>query len=597
MSFQLAERRKTKLRLALSGPSGSGKTLSALLIAYGLCGDWSKIALADTENDRSLAYVGRAEEEWQTGRFLHQTLFPPYTVQSFINAMNEAVQAGAEVVILDSLSHAWMGEGGILEYVDSRTRQSSSKNSFNAWGGPQGGTAEQRRLIEHIMACPIHVICTMRVKTEWVIEEDSRGKKVPRKVGQAAVQRGDLEYEFDVAFEISNDGHYAMVGKDTTGLFDGRTFKPTPEIGERYIAWAAGGVDAPRPVAPAPPDPAQAPLGPEAWAAMVAAAAQFGATPEQLLTHAAQYQHQGPGEAMPRGLAEYVFTTARSAAEAARLAVQDQQREQAAAAPHAPAPAAAQPQPAPSPPAGATQPVPEPVPAPHAPASGEVISLSQAGNLRAMLHAKGYREEAVTGPLGIASIDVLPAARWDEVVAAVRSLPDPTPPQPAPSQMPQAPAPQGAARFPEGSEAAQQAEARAAERPDGCTMDTSYMRCTAIARGETPQCEGCEHFDPAWAPLDAATRRDAAPEHAPWGTVTKAGSIDADRLKKLAIKCGELEQLGVPTEAWREVMWREEKVTSRRELSKAAADRMLKYLARWTTDVASGSVAPTETAA
>lgn len=36
--------------MALQGPSGSGKTYSALLIAFGLSSDYSKVAVIDTEN-------------------------------------------------------------------------------------------------------------------------------------------------------------------------------------------------------------------------------------------------------------------------------------------------------------------------------------------------------------------------------------------------------------------------------------------------------------------------------------------------------------------------------------------------------------------
>lgn len=240
MAFELATRRKTKLRLALEGPAGSGKTLSSLLIAFGITGDWSKVGIADTEHCRALAYVGREEKTWSVGQFRHQPLDPPYTLSRYLDVMKEAERAGLEVLILDSISHAWMGKGGILDYVNEATRASQSKNSFNAW---DKGTKAQDTFVEAIMASPMHIIATMRVKTAWDIVEDERGKKKPVKIGQAAVQRASTDYEFDVIFTMTNDGHYAEVGKDTTGLYDGRIFVPGPEIGMQFLAWSEEGAD------------------------------------------------------------------------------------------------------------------------------------------------------------------------------------------------------------------------------------------------------------------------------------------------------------------------------------------------------------------
>jgi hypothetical protein len=144
---------------------------------------------------------------------------------------------------------------------------------------------------------------------------------------------------------------------------------------------------------------------------------------------------------------------------------------------------------------------------------------------------------------------------------------------------------------PVATEAQQQAAQRAAARPDGCTLDTSYMQCAYLKRGEEPVCGGCEHFDAAWKPLDAATRTDQGAERPPWGTVSKVGTVTAAQLTRLGSECKRLENAGVAEHEWRELMWKDEQVTSRRELSKAAWTRVMESVMRWATDIESGVVA------
>lgn len=133
--FAPAARQKTKLRMALQGVSGGGKTLSALYIAYGMTGDWGKVALIDTEHDRALEYAARSDLPIPTGQFLHAHMDPPYSVEKYI----QYVRMGADivgpdgVVIVDSLSHAWAGAGGVLEYKDAIAATQRGQNSYTAW--------------------------------------------------------------------------------------------------------------------------------------------------------------------------------------------------------------------------------------------------------------------------------------------------------------------------------------------------------------------------------------------------------------------------------------------------------------------------------
>jgi hypothetical protein len=227
--FRPAKRSKRKLKLAITGPSGAGKTASALLIANGLTNDWNRIGLVDTESGSGDLYTGETIGDVAVGSYNVLTLDPPFTPQRYMEAIKLAENAGLEVLIIDSLSHAWEGEGGVLEMHDAETEASKSKNSYFAW---KNITPIHRQLIERIKACRIHVIATMRSKTEYVIGE----KNQPVKVGTAPIQRVGTDYEFDVVFDLAQS-HRAVVSKDRTNIFDSTSFVPIPETGSLLLEW------------------------------------------------------------------------------------------------------------------------------------------------------------------------------------------------------------------------------------------------------------------------------------------------------------------------------------------------------------------------
>lgn len=229
--FVPAVRKKAKLRMALTGVTGSGKTLGALYIAYGITKDWSKIAVLDTEHDRSLFYASR--EDLQTGEFLHCTMTAPYSPEKYKTLVSDAASAvGSDgVVIVDSFSHAWSNEGGVLELKD-KIASKPRKNSYTAWS--EAGKI-QNNLVNTILSVDCHVIVTLRSKMEYTLEENERGKQVPVKLGLAPIQRDDTEYEFDIVLNIDRN-HVATASKDTTFL-DGFGEIITPELGERLAEW------------------------------------------------------------------------------------------------------------------------------------------------------------------------------------------------------------------------------------------------------------------------------------------------------------------------------------------------------------------------
>lgn len=272
--FRKAERRKAKLRLGIAGASGSGKTASALLIAYGITGDWEKIGLIDSENHSGELYVGATIGGTKIGDYNVLDLSAPYTPQKYTEAIKSAEQAGLEVVIIDSLSHAWSGEGGILDRQGKIADRGT--NSFTAW---RTVTPEHNSLVEAMLQSGIHVIATLRTKAEYVLETNDRGKQVPKKIGMAPIQRDGMEYEFTVFFEL-DEKHSAKASKDRTNLFDGLFWTPTPDTGKTLAAWLGAGTEAPPPavaaavtppaqtaqVAPPPAAPPQAPANGEATA-------------------------------------------------------------------------------------------------------------------------------------------------------------------------------------------------------------------------------------------------------------------------------------------------------------------------------------------
>lgn len=235
MGFELVTRRKSKLRLAMVGPSGSGKTLSALLLAYGITNDWGKIALIDTEHERGRFYAGR--QDYNTGEFLYQAFYPPYSPERYEQMVTDGAAAVGNdgVVIIDSFSHAWSNEGGVLDRKGEIAKK-QGKNDYTAW---DDAGKLQNKLVNTILAVPCHTIVTMRTKMAYAMEINDRGKQVPVKIGLAPIQRDDTEYEFDIVLQLSRE-HYATASKDTTFLDDYNGII-TPELGKSLKDWLDDG--------------------------------------------------------------------------------------------------------------------------------------------------------------------------------------------------------------------------------------------------------------------------------------------------------------------------------------------------------------------
>ncbi len=224
MAFVKAERKKIKLKIALIGSSGAGKSYSSLQIAKGLGG---KTAYVDTEGGRGELYADKFDYDIME-------LEAPFTPERYIEAIREAENAGYDNLIIDSASHEWIGRGGCLEIAD----KIQGINDFTKWAKV---TPRHNNFIDAIVRAKLNVIFTLRGKDEYVMEQNEKGKMMPKKVGLGAEQRKGLEYECIVAFNLEQDTHMATATKDNTGLFNGIYDIITAETGKKLKDWAESG--------------------------------------------------------------------------------------------------------------------------------------------------------------------------------------------------------------------------------------------------------------------------------------------------------------------------------------------------------------------
>lgn len=225
LTLRTAERKQAKIKLGIQGPSGSGKTYSALLLAYGLCLDWTKIAVIDTENHSADLYA-------HLGNYNVLNLTEPFTPEIYIKAIEACERVGVEVIILDSISQEWEGSGGIIE-----THAKMTGNSFTNWNVI---TPRHNAFVQKILQSSCHVLATIRCKQDYVLSEKN-GRYVPEKVGLKGVTRDGMDYEFTIVFDLDIK-HQAKTSKDRTGLFmDGLPFVIKPETGKKILDWCLMG--------------------------------------------------------------------------------------------------------------------------------------------------------------------------------------------------------------------------------------------------------------------------------------------------------------------------------------------------------------------
>lgn len=232
--FKRATKAAAKLRLGLIGPAGSGKTMTALRIASGLGG---RIAVIDTERGSASLYHG------ERGLDFDVLELETYQVERFLEAIQDAATGGYSTLIIDSLSHAWAGKGGILEFVDKAGKRNQSGGNFGAW---RDATPRHNALVDAILGAPLHVICTLRSKVEYVVENVG-GRNQVRKVGMQPVQRDGLEYEFTVVGDVTQEHDLIVTKTRAAFLKDAVIREAGEELGKQLAAWLSDGETPARP--------------------------------------------------------------------------------------------------------------------------------------------------------------------------------------------------------------------------------------------------------------------------------------------------------------------------------------------------------------
>lgn len=227
MQLQKAQRHQVKLRLGLSGASGFGKSYSALLLAYGITEDWTKIAVIDTENNSASLYS-------HLGDFNVVSLNQPYSPERYIEAVKLCEEKQMEVIIIDSITHEWQGKGGCLQIHEQLGGR------FQDWAKL---TPRHQAFIDAILQSNCHVITTVRKKMDYSMDRDSSGKTRVVKHGLKDITREGFSYELTVDFEIINENHMAKATKDRTGLFMNKPeILITKGVGRMLIDWCNQGV-------------------------------------------------------------------------------------------------------------------------------------------------------------------------------------------------------------------------------------------------------------------------------------------------------------------------------------------------------------------
>jgi hypothetical protein len=237
MGFKKATKAAAKLRLGLIGPAGSGKTMTALRVAHGLGG---RVAVIDTERGSASLYSG------ERGLDFDVLELDSYEAEKFIQAIGQAEAAGYDVLIIDSLSHAWAGKGGILEFVDKAAKRSGG-GSFSGW---RDATPLHNQLVDAILGAKLHVICTLRSKVEHVIEQVN-GRTQVRKVGLQPVQRDGLEYEFTVVGDVTQDHELIITKTRAAWLKDQIVREAGEDLGKQLAAWLSDSNTGPTAALPA----------------------------------------------------------------------------------------------------------------------------------------------------------------------------------------------------------------------------------------------------------------------------------------------------------------------------------------------------------
>ena len=242
---QEVKRAKSKASILVEGLSGSGKSGLALILGKALTKDWGKVCVIDTEN-RSIplfegvtASTGDVFQKFKVSDFSVDLGYKPSNYLAFKEG---AIEDGAEVVISDSISHAWSYEGGILDLL-TKIKVGNiryQKDSYAAWGDPQI-VAEKNKLFQLLRDTRVHVICTVRVKEKMEYGTDeTTGKSTLVSLGEQQIMQEGMKYEPDLVLKMLSPGTPAgkppkvTIIKSRYAIFSkGQEYEFTAELAEQ----------------------------------------------------------------------------------------------------------------------------------------------------------------------------------------------------------------------------------------------------------------------------------------------------------------------------------------------------------------------------
>lgn len=186
-TFQTAVRRNTHLLVALAGASGSGKTFSAMNLASGICGD-EPFAVIDTEAGRALHYA-------DAFNFKHADFGPPFTPERYLEAVKAAESAGFEAIVIDSMSHEFDGEGGIMQMAEA-----SNTKGPGAWKDPK---MRHKKMMNAFLQVRAHLIFCLRAEEKIdMSRKDEKGRVIVENAGWFPIQEKRFSYEMTASFTL-----------------------------------------------------------------------------------------------------------------------------------------------------------------------------------------------------------------------------------------------------------------------------------------------------------------------------------------------------------------------------------------------------------
>ena len=247
--FKIASKDQSFLRIVLHGCPGAGKTWTALTMAHYLERLYGyqpgSIVLADTERSSAAKYAGEVYNE-DGDKFHFQTVSDEffqgnYSEKKFNTLLAECQKEKVPILIIDSMSHFWNGEGGIMSAVDNEAQKMKNPNSFVAW---KAGDSIYRRMVQNLTTYKGHIITTLRAKMAYEQKTNDKGYKELQRLGMAPEMRDHFVSELDVEGMIDED-HKLRVGKTRCNAVDGKVFpRPGLEFTKLLYDWATSGTKA-----------------------------------------------------------------------------------------------------------------------------------------------------------------------------------------------------------------------------------------------------------------------------------------------------------------------------------------------------------------